>query len=79
MQKRSGAAAIQAGIYRNKAKARFPPIKHERTVDTKLTRQDGSLSMARYGPDTATSNFSICIGPHRHNSMVFPLFCRIAR
>jgi peptidyl-prolyl cis-trans isomerase A (cyclophilin A) len=40
----------------------FPPIKLERTSVTKLLHKDGTLSMARDGPDTATSDFFICIG-----------------
>jgi peptidyl-prolyl cis-trans isomerase A (cyclophilin A) len=40
----------------------FPPIPLERTSVTGLTHVDGTLSMARNGPDTATSDFSICIG-----------------
>lgn len=40
----------------------FPPIPLERTSVTGLSHLDGSLSMARNGPDTATSDFSICIG-----------------
>jgi quinoprotein glucose dehydrogenase len=38
------------------------PIPLERTSVTGLTHRDGTLSMARRGPDTATSDFSICIG-----------------
>ena len=34
----------------------------ERTSTTGLSHQDGTLSMARDGPDTATSEFFICIG-----------------
>ncbi len=40
----------------------FPPIPLERTSVTGLSHKDGSLSMARNGPDTATSDFSICVG-----------------
>jgi peptidyl-prolyl cis-trans isomerase A (cyclophilin A) len=40
----------------------FPPIPMERTSLTGLKHLDGSLSMARSGPDTATSSFSITIG-----------------
>lgn len=40
----------------------FPPIALERTRDTGLEHLDGTLSMARAGPDTATSSFFICIG-----------------
>jgi peptidyl-prolyl cis-trans isomerase A (cyclophilin A) len=40
----------------------YPPIPLERTRDTRLHHRDGSLSMARDGPDTAQSSFSICVG-----------------
>jgi peptidyl-prolyl cis-trans isomerase A (cyclophilin A) len=40
----------------------FPPIPLERTSVTGLKHVDGALSMARNGPDTATSSFSIMIG-----------------
>jgi peptidyl-prolyl cis-trans isomerase A (cyclophilin A) len=53
---------IQAGIDPNKTKKEFAPIKLERTRDTKLSHKDGTISMARDGPDTATSDFFICIG-----------------
>jgi peptidyl-prolyl cis-trans isomerase A (cyclophilin A) len=53
---------IQAGVHPDKAKDDFPPIKLERTKDTTLTHKDGTVSMARDGPDTATSDFFICVG-----------------
>lgn len=40
----------------------FDPIPLERTSVTGLKHKDGTLSMARNGPDTATSDFSICVG-----------------
>src|SRR5262245_16742234 len=40
----------------------FDAIPLERTSVTGLTHVDGALSMARNGPDTATSSFSIMIG-----------------
>src|SRR5258708_9982450 len=43
-------------------KDEFPAIKLERTRDTKLAHKNGTISMARDGPDTATSDFFICIG-----------------
>ena len=52
---------IQAGINLDK-KDEFPAIKLERTKDTGLLHKDGSISMARDGPDTATSDFFLCIG-----------------
>src|SRR5438034_415838 len=53
---------IQAGINPNRAKDEFPPIKLERTRDTGLTHKGGAISMARDGPDTATSDFFLCVG-----------------
>ena len=40
----------------------FPSIELERTRDTGLLHTDGAISMARGGPDTASSGFFICIG-----------------
>jgi len=53
---------VQAGINPDLARKEFPPIKLERTRDTRLTHKDGTISMARDGPDTATSDFFICLG-----------------
>jgi len=51
---------IQAGI--KGARRDAPTIPLERTNATGLTHVDGAISMARNGPDTATSDFFICIG-----------------
>ena len=40
----------------------FAAIPLERTSVTDLSHRDGTISMARDGPDTATSDFFICIG-----------------
>lgn len=40
----------------------FPPIAHESTQVTGLRHQDGALSMARFTPGTAQSEFFISIG-----------------
>jgi len=53
---------VQAGINPDRIKDEFPPIKLERTRDTGLKHKDGTISMARDGPDTATSDFFLCIG-----------------
>jgi peptidyl-prolyl cis-trans isomerase A (cyclophilin A) len=39
------------------------PIFHETTKTTGIKHEDGTLSMARYTPGTATSSFFICVGP----------------
>jgi peptidyl-prolyl cis-trans isomerase A (cyclophilin A) len=53
---------IQCDINTAKRRDAFPPIKLERTSETGLKHVDGTLSMARNGPDTARASFSICIG-----------------
>jgi peptidyl-prolyl cis-trans isomerase A (cyclophilin A) len=53
---------IQAGVAPSKEADDFPPIALERTRDTGLSHKDGTLSMARAEPDSATSDFFICIG-----------------
>jgi peptidyl-prolyl cis-trans isomerase A (cyclophilin A) len=53
---------VQAGANPDKEKESFPPIPLERTDHTGLKHRDGTVSMARDGPDTATSDFFICIG-----------------
>ncbi|OHB76122.1 MAG: peptidylprolyl isomerase [Planctomycetes bacterium RBG_16_55_9] len=59
-------AVIQAQADPVKPKDAFPPIPMdigiERTSDTGLRHLDGTISMARRGPDTATHPFFICIG-----------------
>jgi peptidyl-prolyl cis-trans isomerase A (cyclophilin A) len=51
---------IQAGPKEDAPK--YPAVPLERTPVTGLTHSDGVLSMARGGPDSATSDFFICIG-----------------
>ena len=55
-------AVIQGGRRADRTVPSFPPIPLERTSVTGLRHQDGTLSMARGGPDSATEAFFICIG-----------------
>lgn len=54
---------IQGGKDPARGRDGFPPIELERTSVTGLHHLDGTLSMARAGANTATSDFFICIGP----------------
>jgi peptidyl-prolyl cis-trans isomerase A (cyclophilin A) len=53
---------VQAGVNPAKAKKSFKPIPLEATKDTGLKHLDGTISMARDEPDSATSDFFICVG-----------------
>src|SRR5262249_38535857 len=52
----------RAGSDPKRERDEFPPIRLERTDRTKLRHRDGTISMARDGPDTATSDFFLCVG-----------------
>ena len=52
---------IQAGINTERDVERFDPIPLERTSVTGLRHEDGVISMARGEPDSARSDFFICI------------------
>jgi acyl-homoserine-lactone acylase len=53
---------VQAGVAPERERSGFPPLRLERTSVTGLRHLDGVISMARLGPDTATSDFFICVG-----------------
>jgi peptidyl-prolyl cis-trans isomerase A (cyclophilin A) len=53
---------IQAGINRERRLEGFPAILLERTSKTGLRHRNGTVSMARGTPDSARSDFFICIG-----------------
>ena len=52
---------IQAGVNPNRP-GDYGPITLERTGQTGLAHGDGTISMARREPDSATSDFFICLG-----------------
>jgi len=52
---------IQGGTNPARADELGPPIALERTRDTGLRHLDGTVSMARFTPDSAVSDFFICI------------------
>jgi peptidyl-prolyl cis-trans isomerase A (cyclophilin A) len=66
MDNQPGAAVrievIQAGIDPARAADEQAPIPLERTSKTGLSHRHGTVSMARAEPDSATSDFFICIG-----------------
>jgi peptidyl-prolyl cis-trans isomerase A (cyclophilin A) len=55
-------AVVQASVDTSRRVSNQGPIALERTTVTGLRHVDGTLSMARGGPDTATSSFFICVG-----------------
>jgi peptidyl-prolyl cis-trans isomerase A (cyclophilin A) len=55
-------AVIQAGADPAREGQTFHPVALERTSETGFRHIDGTISMARFGPDTATHSFFICIG-----------------
>ena len=78
---------IQGGLDSVRTKD-FSPIKLERTTETGLSHRDGTISMARDGPDTATSDFFICIddqpeldfgGKRNPDGQGFAAFGRVVR
>jgi peptidyl-prolyl cis-trans isomerase A (cyclophilin A) len=52
---------IQCDINPVHEKESFPPIVMESTDKTGILHKNGTMSMARYGPNSATSSFSICV------------------
>jgi len=53
---------IQGGLLEEEHPQMLPPIAHETTAQSGLRHEDGTLSMARNQPGTASSEFFICIG-----------------
>ena len=52
---------IQGGLFEDEHPKMLPPIKHESTKETGIKHTKGVISMARYEPGTAASEFFICM------------------
>lgn len=55
-------ALLQGGIWKTKPTITLPGIPHETTQQTKLSHTNGTISLARQAPGTASSEFFICVG-----------------
>jgi peptidyl-prolyl cis-trans isomerase A (cyclophilin A) len=53
---------IQGGLYSDEKIDKIKPIAHETTQTTGLKHLNGTISMARSEPGTASTEFFICIG-----------------
>lgn len=53
---------IQGGLYDDKIIDKIKPIPHETTAVTGLKHTNGTLSMARNEPGSASTEFFICVG-----------------
>jgi peptidyl-prolyl cis-trans isomerase A (cyclophilin A) len=58
-----GRAGLIQGKARWDGRNIIPPVKHEPTSQTGILHLDGTLSMARGAPGSATSDFFITVGP----------------
>jgi peptidyl-prolyl cis-trans isomerase A (cyclophilin A) len=79
---------VQAGVDPRRQHQDWAPIQIERTRDTGLEHREGTISMARDGPDSATSDFFICIddqpeldfgGKRNPDGQGFAAFGRVVR
>jgi peptidyl-prolyl cis-trans isomerase A (cyclophilin A) len=79
---------VQAGIDPARQHEEYAPIALERTSATGLKHLAGVISMARDGPDTATSDFFICVtdqpsldfgGARNPDGQGFAAFGRVVR
>jgi peptidyl-prolyl cis-trans isomerase A (cyclophilin A) len=53
---------VQGGLFRYNLIRSHPPIAHETTEVTGVRHTDGTLSMARNKPGSASTEFFICVG-----------------
>ncbi|MCG8579180.1 MAG: peptidylprolyl isomerase [Bacteroidales bacterium] len=56
---------IQGGLFSDERVEAVDPILHETTNETNVFHIDGTISMARLEPGTASSEFFICVGDQR--------------
>ena len=56
------AELIQGGLYRSKIRPNPKGIPHESTDKTRIHHKNGTVSLARLEPGSATTEFFICIG-----------------
>jgi peptidyl-prolyl cis-trans isomerase A (cyclophilin A) len=61
----SATAILQGGIWQTKPGIKLSGIPHESTQRTKLTHKNGTISLARQAPGTASTEFFICIGDQK--------------
>jgi peptidyl-prolyl cis-trans isomerase A (cyclophilin A) len=61
----AGTAILQGGIWQTKPTIKLSGIPHENTLQTKLTHKNGTISLARQTPGTASTEFFICIGDQK--------------
>lgn len=74
---------VQGGLQNDPARI-LKPIAHESTAKTGLTHKDGTVSMGRHAPGSATSDFFICVGEQTYldadpktNSPGFAAFAQV--
>jgi peptidyl-prolyl cis-trans isomerase A (cyclophilin A) len=53
---------VEGGLQNDPSRL-MPPIAHESTLTTGLKHVDGTISLARYAPGSATADYFICVGP----------------
>lgn len=53
---------IQGGLFHDEVVDTIPPIPHETTRETGILHTDGTISMARNRPGSASTEFFICVG-----------------
>ncbi|MBI9035684.1 MAG: peptidylprolyl isomerase [Bacteroidales bacterium] len=53
---------VQGGLLHDSIIDQYPTIAHETTAQSGIMHLDGVISMARYEPGTASTEFFICVG-----------------